>query len=211
MQRILEAKRRDSQSRKRSAGFTLIELLTVMPLIILIISAMVVAIVNLTGTSMRTSARTQLQNEVLAALDQIEQDVKISTDFDGMASDKISMHNLATSANPLSANRKLIKKSDCSVAGTGISVAEALVYKMEYSVVGGNTLKRKATMDSGCGSSSNVWQRGVDDTLISAGKEVKLSVTTNSDTVEVKLTASKTVAGDDISYTGWLYVKSLNF
>ena len=38
-----------------------------------------------------------------------------------------------------------------------------------------------------------------------------LSVTTNSDTVEVKLTASKTVAGDDISYTGWLYVKSLNF
>ena len=56
MQRILEAKRRD-QSRKRSAGFTLIELLTVMPLIILIISAMVVAIVNLTGTSMRASAR----------------------------------------------------------------------------------------------------------------------------------------------------------
>ena len=211
MQRILEAKRRDSQSRKRSAGFTLIELLTVMPLIILIISAMVVAIVNLTGTSMRASARTQLQNEVLAALDQIEQDVKLSTDFDGMASDKISMHNLATSANPLSANRKLIKKSDCSVAGTGISVAEALVYKMEYSVVGGNTLKRKATMDNGCGSSSNVWQRGVDDTLISAGKEVKLSVTTNSDAIEVKLTASKTVAGDDISYTGWLYVKSLNF
>ena len=211
MQRILEAKCRDSQSRKRSAGFTLIELLTVMPLIILIISAMVVAIVNLTGTSMRASARTQLQNEVLAALDQIEQDVKISTDFDGMASDKISMHNLATSANPLSTNRKLIKKSDCSIAGTGISVAEALVYKMEYSVVGGNTLKRKAVMDSGCGSSSNVWQRGIDDTLISASKEVKLSVTTNSNTMEVKLTASKTVAGDDISYTGWLYVKSLNF
>ena len=109
MQRILEAKRRDSRSCKSSAGFTLIELLTVMPLIILIISAMVVAIVNLTGTSMRTSARTQLQNEVLAALDQIEQDVKISTDFDGMASDKISMHNLATSANPLSANRKITK------------------------------------------------------------------------------------------------------
>ena len=156
MQRILEAKRRDSQSRKRSAGFTLVELLTVMPLIILIISAMVVAIVNLTGTSMRASARTQLQNEVLAALDQIEQDVKLSTDFDGMASNKISMHNLATSANPLSASRKLIKKSDCSVAGTGISVAEALVYKMEYSVVGGNTLKRKASMDSGCSSSSNI-------------------------------------------------------
>ena len=211
MQRILEAKRRDSQSRKRSAGFTLIELLTVMPLIILIISAMVVAIVNLTGTSMRTSARTQLQNEVLAALDQIEQDVKISTDFDGMASDKISMHNLATSANPLSASRKLIKKSDCSIAGTGISVAEALMYKMEYSVVGGNTLKRKAVMDSGCGSSANVWQRGIDDTLISNSKEVKMDITSNADTVEVKLTASKTVAGDDISYTGWLYVKSLNF
>ena len=210
MQRILEAKCRD-QSRKRSAGFTLIELLTVMPLIILIISAMVVAIVNLTGTSMRASARTQLQNEVLAALDQIEQDVKLSTDFDGMASSKISMHNLATSANPLSASRKLIKKSDCSIAGTGISVAEALVYKMEYSVVGGNTLKRKAVMDSGCGSSSNVWQRGVDDTLISNSKEVKMDITSNADTVEVKLTASKTVAGDDISYTGWLYVKSLNF
>lgn len=211
MQRILEAKRRDSRSCKSSAGFTLIELLTVMPLIILIISAMVVAIVNLTGTSMRTSARTQLQNEVLAALDQIEQDVKLSTDFDGMASNKISMHNLATSANPLSASRKLIKKSDCSIAGTGISVAEALVYKMEYSVVGGNTLKRKAVMDSGCGSSSNVWQRGVDDTLISNSKEVKMDITSNADTVEVKLTASKTVAGDDISYTGWLYVKSLNF
>ena len=62
MQRILEAKSRDSQSRKRSAGFTLVELLTVMPLIILIISAMVVAIVNLTGTSMRASARTQLHS-----------------------------------------------------------------------------------------------------------------------------------------------------
>ena len=85
------------------------------------------------------------------------------------------------------------------------------MYKMEYSVVGGNTLKRKAIMDSGCSSSSNVWQRGVDDTLISNSKEVKMDITSNADTVEVKLTASKTVAGDDISYTGWLYVKSLNF
>ena len=66
-------------------------------------------------------------------------------------------------------------------------------------------------MDSGCGSSANVWQRGIDDTLISNSKEVKMDITSNADTVEVKLTASKTVAGDDISYTGWLYVKSLNF
>jgi len=185
--------------------------MVVAPLVILIIGGMITAMIALSTGAMRSSAHSQLQHEVLMALDQIEQDVKLSTDFDGMASNKISMHNLATSANPLSASRKLIKKSDCSVAGTGISVAEALVYKMEYSVVGGNTLKRKASMDSGCSSSSNIWQRGIDDTLISAGKEVKLSVTTNSDTMEVKLTASKTVAGDDISYTGWLYVKSLNF
>ena len=91
---------------------------------------------------MRASARTQLQNEVLAALDQIEQDVKLSTDFDGMASNKISMHNLATSANPLSASRKLIKKSDCSAFGKKVATGRYTVQVLNPSILSWTMLIR---------------------------------------------------------------------
>ena len=178
---------------------------------ILIISGVVVAAVNLSGASLRASARTELQSEVLDALDQIEQDVKLSVDFEGTSTDRISVHNLATSTNPLSADRKLIKNSTCTVAPTGLSASDALAYKMQYTVVG-TTLKRVATLDKGCAASSVVWQKGIDERLITTDKSIDMAVTTHgSNAIEVKLTATRTVAGEDISYTGWLYVRSINF
>lgn len=192
------------------AGFTLVELLVVIPLVILVISAMVVAVINLSGASMRSSARAHLQNEVLAALDQIEQDVRLSVDFSGMTTDRVSIHNLATSANPLNVDRKLFRRNDCSVATGGLSVSEALLYKTDF-VVSGNALRRVVSLDSGC-TSAPVWQKGVDETLISTNKSLTMAVTVkDSNSLEVRLTAVRTVAGEDISYTGWMHVKSINF
>ena len=114
---------------RHASGFTLVELLAIIPIMILIISGVVVAAVNLSGASLRASARTELQSEVLDALDQIEQDVKLSVDFEGTSTDRISVHNLATSTNPLSADRKLIKNSTCTVAPTGLSASDALAYR----------------------------------------------------------------------------------
>lgn len=61
----------------RTSGFTLVELLVIAPLVILLIGALVGVIVHLSGSALRSQARVQLQLDVLSALDQIEQDVKL--------------------------------------------------------------------------------------------------------------------------------------
>lgn len=66
-------------SRVRTAGLTLVELLVVSPLVILTVAIMVSVAVNMTGDAMITRERTQAIYTAQAALDRIEQDVRIST------------------------------------------------------------------------------------------------------------------------------------
>lgn len=196
-----------------SAGFTLVEIVAVAPMVILLIGAMLLLIVNFTGSSMRSSARTELQNEVLRALDQIEQDVKLSVGFNADTSaTKLSLRSLATDRNPLSSDRRLIKTADCTSATTGVTLNDALKYKMEYYIDGGNILRRRATLDAGCATSTIAWQKPINEAVITTNKSVKLTVSgTAANARKIELTATRSVAGQDISYTGKLYVKSLNF
>lgn len=203
----------------KNSGFTLVEIMVVAPLVILIIGGMITAMIALSTGAMRSSAHSQLQHEVLTALDQIEQDVKLSIDFntDTIANtdttpNKLSLRSLATDKNPFNADRKLIKASDCTAASGGIFPTDALKYKMQYYVESNNVLRRKAVFDSGCDSSDVPWQRAIDEKLISTNNEIILKITgTEANAKTIQLTVTKTVAGRDISYTGYLYVKSVNF
>ena len=195
---------------KYSKGFTLVEMLVVIPMVILLITGMIVAVVNLSGAAMRSSGKIQLQNEVLRALDQIEQDVRLSIDFEGMTTTQISLRNLATDGNPMSAERKLIRTSDCSSVSSGLTLADALSYKLDYTVEGGKRLRRVARLDRGCASSPIVWQKPIDERLISAD-EVVLNITGSGNAIEVTLTAKRSISGVMMEYTGTMYVKSLNF
>lgn len=194
----------------QSKGFTLVEMLVIIPLVMLLITGMIVAVVNLSGSAMRTSGNIQLQNEVLRALDQIEQDVRLSIDFEGVTTTQISLRNLATDGNPMSAERKLIRVSDCSSVSSGITLSDALSYKLDYMVEDGKRLRRFAQLDRGCATSPIVWQKPIDERLISAD-EVKLGIVRHGNAIEVKLTAKRSISGVMMEYTGAMYVKSLNF
>lgn len=194
----------------QSKGFTLVEMLVIIPLVMLLITGMIVAVVNLSGSAMRTSGNIQLQNEVLRALDQIEQDVRLSIDFEGVTTTQISLRNLATDGNPMSAERKLIRVSDCSSVSSGITLSDALSYKLDYMVEDGKRLRRVAQLDRGCATSPIVWQKPIDERLISAD-EVKLGIVRHGNAIEVKLTAKRSISGVMMEHTGAMYVKSLNF
>ena len=196
-------------NRKLSSGFTLVEMLVVIPMIILLITGMIVAVINLSGSAMRRDGSIQLQNEVLRVLDQIEQDVRLSVDFEGMTTTQISMHSLATNGNPMSVDRKLIRASDCSPLSSAITLSDALSYKLDYMVEDGKRLRRVVRLDRGCDSSPIVWQKPIDERLISAD-EVVLNVARHGSAIEVTLTAKRSISGALIEYTGTMYVKSLN-
>lgn len=197
--------RRISPTKK---GFTLIELVVIMPLVILLIGAMVGVIVFLTGSALRSQARVQLQLDVLSALDRIEQDVKLSVRLKNSSQKQINLDNFATDKNPLDSSRRLIKK-DCTVTTGGITFDEATTYWTAYWVSSG-ALRRNTNLNNGC-KSTIVWQKNVSEVLIDNTTDLAMEVTTFSDdALGVNLTAKRRVAGQDLEYTGVLYVKSLN-
>ncbi len=206
---------REPNSGRRSAGFTLIEVLVVAPMVILMLGTIIAMLVNLSSSAMRASAQASLQNDVLAALDMIEQDVKLSTAISsGMNS--LTTTNLATSSNPLSANRHLINKDSapCSVADN-ISLDQTLSYVTTYRVDTASTPKKvlrevAIAPPSGC---TLAWQRGDATTLLDLGSTGEYTLTSSMDgtkAVTVTLTATRKVAGEELSFTGVLYAKSLN-
>ena len=206
---------RGPNSGRRSAGFTLIEVLVVAPMVILMLGTIIAMLVNLSSSAMRASAQASLQNDVLAALDMIEQDVKLSTAISsGMNS--LTTTNLATSSNPLSASRHLINKDSapCSVADN-ISLDQTLSYVTTYRVDTASTPKKvlrevAIAPPSGC---TLAWQRGDATTLLDLGSTGEYTLTSIMDgtkAVTVTLTATRKVAGEELSFTGVLYAKSLN-
>lgn len=199
-------------SRSNNGGFTLVEVVIVAPLVLLIVGALVAMVVALTGASLRTTARGQLQNDVLAALDQIEQDIKLSTVIVDTSANQLQLRNLATDRNPLDTDRRLIL-ANCTPANNGVPASSALTYLTQYQVVD-HSLQRRLDMDKGCQGSSMVWQRhGNAEKLISATTDVELKVTPDNSrkgALAIALKATRLVAGEEVSFTGHLYVTSLN-
>lgn len=67
--------------RQTSKGFTLVEVLVIAPIVILAISAFVAVMVSLVGNVIVTRNATSQTYDLTSALDQIEQDVRLSTEF----------------------------------------------------------------------------------------------------------------------------------
>lgn len=204
--------RANSNRRQRSRGFTLIEILAIAPVIILVLAGIIGLIINLTGSSMVTSAKSQLQSDVLTALDRIEADVRLSTTLEGTTSSYVRIHSLATSENPYSSTRRLIQKSDCGVAWGAVAIADAKTYTTEY-FQSGSELKRKTMYDGSCPSASDrIWQLdGAVETIIDTSTVLNFNVCKiNDGTLKVSLGVTKTVAGENIQYSSQRLIKSIN-
>lgn len=203
-------------------GFSLVELVVVAPMVILLIGAVIAATIQISMSSLRSYARSQLQYDILSALDAIEQDVSLSTNISDSSSTSIYLDSLATNVNPLNPDRKLVRKSDCEPASDGISISEATIYGRSYYIDGGS-LTRGAIWGAGkwCGGSqaaqgNSVWQRPNNTETLIRDAAVTMNVTYVSEPggpttgLTVELTGTRSVSGDDISYTGRLHVQSRN-
>lgn len=69
------------QTSKSAPGFTLVEVLIIAPIVILAIGAFVAIMVSVVGEVLVTRNTTSQTNDIHGALDQIEQDVKLSLEF----------------------------------------------------------------------------------------------------------------------------------
>ncbi|MDO5344094.1 MAG: hypothetical protein Q4F02_04290 [Candidatus Saccharibacteria bacterium] len=205
---------RHISSHSRHAGFTLVEMLVIIPVVIVIVTGLVVAIVGTTGSSMVTTARSQLQNDVLAALDRIEADVRLSLQLSRSSSDRVVLSNLATSGSPFSPGRQLIRKSNCTPVSTTstVAISDALQYETNYYVSAENNLIRRTDYNCGGARDDYVWQiNGDQEKILQSVKSMALSVTkVGGDALKVELTAGRHVAGRDIEFSGRMFVRSIN-
>ena len=200
----------------RSRGFTLVEMLVVAPMVLLMLGGIIAMIINMSNSAMRAGAQANLQNDVLYALDAIEQDIKLSTNSSASTASQIQLENLTTDKSPYDENRSLLKASDCSVASDGVATASALKYTVLYRV-SGTKLQRVPTFPSGCAqTSSNIWQtRETEEYIdVKTGGTISMTVTKDNDdsprALKVTISATRSVAGEDVSFTGSIYAKSLN-
>ncbi|MDO4773638.1 MAG: hypothetical protein Q4A37_00745 [Candidatus Saccharibacteria bacterium] len=202
-------------------GFTLVEILVIAPVVILVLAGLVATIVFSTGSAMRSSARSQLQYEVLAALDRIEADVKLSKSLT-IHNGGLHLATFATDRNPFDAERKLIRKDTCQPADTRITIDEVATYWNVYWVNSGKfgRYAKYGTGDSTqhsnmrhCENNNHaIFQRPLTQEALIGGDGTTANVrfTNSSGGIDVELTATKKVAGEDVSFTGRLFVKSLN-
>lgn len=201
--------------RSVQAGFTLVEMLVIIPVVVVIVTGLIVAIVSTTGSSMVTTARSQLQNDVLAALDRIEADIKLSLDVSGSLPHQITLSNLATNGNPFSISRKLIQRSNCQAVAdnAAVAISDALQYQTSYSVTPEKTLIRHTSYNCGSASDDDVWQLNNDrEKIIDSVKDVRLEVTkVSGGALKVQITATRHVAGRDIDFSGQVFVRSINY
>lgn len=124
----------------RNAGFTLVEIMVVAPFVILVITSMVALIIILTGDVLRIKGTNDLVYNTQKALDQIEQDVKRTTEFrqtsyaptspQGQADNAVAfntttqptthliLRSAATTKSPDSQERSLIYKQYGGVCST---------------------------------------------------------------------------------------------
>jgi type II secretory pathway pseudopilin PulG len=137
-----------------AAGFTLVEMLVVAPLLILILGAIVISIVTLTGESLTEGGRSQLIIDVHDALDRIESDARASGSYlstnnftvsspqgaddaaqkfvsvSGSGDDTLILNSFFTTTNPASADRGLIYLPNTPFACNDASIAQNQVMTM---------------------------------------------------------------------------------
>ena len=206
---------------QRPKGFTLVELLVITPLVILLVGGVVVVTIQATTSALRSFGRTQLQYDVISALDMMERDVKLSVRMANVH-DGIELDSLATSTNPLDPERQLVRRSDCEHVDGGLAITEATQYTRAYVIEGQSLVRRVDFSDKWCGGSQSaqgdsVWQRhGVDEVLI---KEADVSFLMEygpdpmadlANEVTVTLTAKRQVAGQELSFSARRHMRSMN-
>ena len=114
---------------RHSRGFTLVEILIIAPFAILLIGALIAMATQATTSSLRSYAKTRIQNDVLTALDLMEQDARISLNIRlDSTTDQLDMTALATNTNPLDSGRILVDKTTCAPMTTNADIASATTY-----------------------------------------------------------------------------------
>ncbi len=196
----------------RSKGFTLVEMLVVVPLAILVVGGLVTIIFYTATTALRSQVRAQLQLDVLAALDTIEQDVRLSlnTGETIISPAEIKLTSLATSSSNYNPDRKLIQPN-CHVGAAPVAISDAKKYKTRI-YIEDKKLKRQ-TEYTGCTSGSHIWQlsSGSAVVILDNAKEVSLDITRiDPGTLKVLLSATRQVVGQDVTYQGEMFVRSIN-
>ena len=207
----------NSPRRTSDQGFTLVELIVIAPILILVIGSIMATVISLTRASMISQGRAQIQYDVQFALDAIERDLLNSTVIDTASSSKLLLTNIATDKGPSDNTRKPIELSTCSAATGQLALEQVLTYTNDY--VASSTGLVKKNLLSGCtGSGSSIWQKHNSEVTLIKDATVQMDITydLNSATPpkarasRVSITATRKIAGRDISYTGTIYAKSVN-
>ena len=210
-------------SPRRRQGFTLVEVAVIMPMAVLLIGAMIGTILYLTNVSLRTQGKSKQQVEVITSLDRMEQDVRNAMSIT-VVGWQLKIVALATNKDPLNTDRQLINKGDCSLATSGLTPADALQYTVTYQTQSSATsLIRTITVDystSSCSTAAlaNVWQRTSSETFIAGAKSIFFDVVLSNDgtsftgnnVAAIQLTSERMLAGQPVSFTGYMYAKSVN-
>ena len=213
---------------RRRHGFTLVEILIIAPFAMLLIGALIVMATQATNSSLRSYAKTRLQNDVLSALDRMSQDAQLSMhlNYTSDSDAQLKMEAIATSANPLSATRQLIAKSNCAASNAIANFSDVTTYALTYSYNSTNHQLTRTGDFTGkwCGGSqaaqgSSVWQRhntpeiliqDANVTLVVSNYAQEDTIAQTASSAKVTLTATRVVVGETISYAGEVYLSSVN-
>lgn len=159
-----------------SRGFTLVEVLIIAPIVVLVIGGFVGLMMALVGDVLLTRDQNVMAYETQDALDRIEQDTRIGTQFldssraltapqgknDGTgaftSSDSLIMGALATDRNPASPERQLIYYADQPAACGSSSISQNRVFinKIIYYVKNGSLWRRVIVPTYNTDSPSNL-------------------------------------------------------
>jgi len=99
---------------RKSSGFSLVELLVISPLLILVVAVLIDFMISITGDALRSRERNTLVYSVQEALNQIDSDVRLSTDV---------VYSTGTLTSPLGSNN--------SFAGTSAFTSSSNVLVLE--------------------------------------------------------------------------------
>lgn len=152
---------RTNQTKIRTSGFTLIEVLIIAPIVVLVIGGFVALMMSMVGDVLLTRDQNVMAYETQDALDRIEQDTRIGTQFlntsrtlaapqgsdDGIAafssSNSLIIGALATDKNPASFDRQLIYYANQpSPCGSTQGQNRVFVDKLIYYIKNGSLWRR---------------------------------------------------------------------
>lgn len=174
------------QQAHQQRGFTLVEMLVVAPIVILTIGAFLTVMISMTGEVLASRASNTLSYNVQDALNRIEQDVKLSSNFlatnnvlgtaqgynddttnftniAGASGTSLILNMVATTTNPISASSAYVylknKPNDCTAPQGNTPFTYNVVYFIKN-----NTLYRRTIMPTNYNDTTNTvcstpWQQ----------------------------------------------------